>query len=66
LSATGKILSLWALSGTHYKASFRPIKLLFAHDRSRCAAKGPDNKGATAKASTFPLGIEFLIRCGGT
>ena len=36
-----------ALSRTHYKARFGPIKLLFAHHSALYAAKGPGNENAT-------------------
>jgi hypothetical protein len=36
-----------------YKASHRPIKLLFAHDRTGYAAKSPGNKGATGQSIPF-------------
>src|SRR2546430_12156935 len=47
--AKGRILLLWGLAefGTQYKATARQIMLLFPHDTSPDAAKGPDNKTAS-------------------
>src|SRR5579863_3289800 len=49
-------LSLRALLGAHYKAWFRPIKLLFAHDSTRYAAKSPGHETATSQGA--PMGPE--------
>jgi len=47
--------------GTQYKATVRQIVLLFPHDTSPDAAKGPDNKGARPDANLY----RPRIKCSG-
>src|SRR5277367_231870 len=56
--AKGTILMLRGLEaiGTQYKATVRQIVLLFPHDTSPDAAKGPDNKGARPDANLYRPG----------
>src|SRR5271170_6237099 len=57
-NAKGAILSLSALPRPQYRARFRPIKLLFAHDNPACGAKGRGNKGETG------LNLRIRVRKG--